>query len=264
MVREGVGVSNSVTSRLSSLVYFEKSTLPDLAADYRALDLSSESGTNKALQLNIKARPKGARNILYVHREAARFESESSIDFNGDDNAIVIDKECDFHGWLKFEGSRNLVILLGGRSYVGLGATLYSGDTLLTGLGFVSWGIRIWVQGGTVCTIGDECLFSESIQIRTTDHHSIIDLQTAAQTNRPADITIGRHVWIGANCMINKGTTIGDGSIIAPAAFVSGAVPRTELWGGIPAKMIRSNVSWVPSHPVADPAEIARLLDLLN
>ena len=253
-----------MSSRLSTLVYFEKKTLPNLVVDYRALDLSSESGAAEALRFNIKSPPQGAGNVLYLHREASRLESESLFEFEGDGNTIIIDKECNFHGWLKFEGGSNLVVFLGGRSYLNLGATLYGGDTLVTGCGFVAWGIRIWVQGGTVCTIGDECLFSESIQIRTTDHHSIIDLQTGAQTNQPADVTIGRHVWIGANCIVTKGTTIGDGSIIAPAALVSGAVPRTQLWGGVPARMIRDNVSWVPSHPIADPAEIARLFDLLK
>jgi acetyltransferase-like isoleucine patch superfamily enzyme len=257
-------VSNSVASRLSSLAYFQGAAVPDIAADFRAFDLSSERGAAEALPFNIKVLPKGARNILYLHRDAGKLETESSVKLEGDDNTIVIDKDCNFHGWLNFEGSRNLVVLLGGRSHVALGATLYSADTLVTGRGFCAWGIRVWVQGGTVCTIGDECLFSENIQIRTTDHHSIIDLQTAAQTNKPADVTVGRHVWIGANCIITKGTRIGEGAIIAPAALVSGQVPRTQLWGGVPARMIRDNVSWVPSHPVADPAEIARLFDVLK
>ena len=77
-------------------------------------------------------------------------------------------------------------------------------------------------------------------------------------------MTIGRHVWVGGNCLITKGSNIGAGAIIAPGTLVSGVIPPTELWGGVPARKIRDKVSWVPSHPVADPAQIAALRELLG
>ena len=258
-------MTKSIESRLSSLVYFQRTKPPALDADYIVLDLASNAGAKQAFErYNIAVKSKGRENLLYVHRDARRLQSEAPFDFNGANNIVILDKENGFHGWLKFEGSENLVVLLGGGGHFALGATLYNGDTLVSGRGVHSWGIRVWVQGETVCTIGDDCLFSENIQVRTTDHHSIIDLETWTQANRPADVTIGRHVWIGANCIVTKGSNIGEGSIIAPTALVTGSVPPKELWGGVPARMIRRNVSWVPSHPLADPAEIAVLRNLLK
>jgi acetyltransferase-like isoleucine patch superfamily enzyme len=258
-------VTKSIESRLSSLVYFQRTKPPALDADYLELDLATSAGASRAFErYNIVVKSNGRENLLYIHRDARRLESAAPLDFNGSNNVVILDKENGFHGWMKFEGSDNLVTLLGGAGHLALGATLYSGDTLISGRGVNSWGIRVWVQGGTICTIDDDCLFSENIQIRTTDHHSIIDLETWTQANRPADIIIGRHVWIGANCSVTKGSNIGEGSIIAPMALVSGRVPPKELWGGVPARMIRHNVSWVPSHPLADPAEIAVLRDLLK
>lgn len=53
-------------------------------------------------------------------------------------------------------------------------------------------------------------------------------------------IDIGRNVWIGAGCVILPGTVIGDNSVIAAGSVVRGTVPAGELWGGVPARKIKS------------------------
>lgn len=111
------------------------------------------------------------------------------------------------------------------------------------------------VQGGVTCTIGEGCLFSENITIRCTDHHSIFDLDTGDQINKPAGVTIGRHVWVGQDCAIAKGVTIEDGAIIGARSLVVGHVGRAELWAGSPARRLRERVSWTLPHPVLDPVE---------
>lgn len=250
---------NRLAARLAGLPYFRRRPPLSIERDYIALDLTDAAGAREARErFAIFAEPAGQGNVLYVHRDAERSAREVRVEFHGSDNTIVLNKQA-LHGWIKFEGDGNLLVSLGDTGHLSVGATLYSDDTLLIGERVVAWGIRIWVQGATVCTIEDDCLLSEDIQIRTTDHHSIIDLATWAQTNAPSDVTIGRHVWVGPNCIITKGSNIGEGSIIAPAALISGTIPPKELWGGVPARKIRDNVSWVPSHPVADPAQIARL-----
>ena len=44
------------------------------------------------------------------------------------------------------------------------------------------------------------------------------------------DVTIGKRVWIGANCTILKGTHIGDDSVIAAGSVVKGDVPARTLY----------------------------------
>lgn len=51
--------------------------------------------------------------------------------------------------------------------------------------------------------------------------------------------TIGNDVWIGANAVIRRGVTIGDGAIVASGAVVSKDVEPYTIVGGIPAKVIR-------------------------
>lgn len=54
-----------------------------------------------------------------------------------------------------------------------------------------------------------------------------------------APIIIGNAVWIGANSIILKGVTIGDGSIVARNSFVTKDVPPYTIVGGFPAKVIK-------------------------
>ena len=54
-----------------------------------------------------------------------------------------------------------------------------------------------------------------------------------------APITIGDDVFIGAQSLILKGVSIGEGSIIAAGSVVTKNVPAREIWGGNPARLIK-------------------------
>lgn len=65
------------------------------------------------------------------------------------------------------------------------------------------------------------------------------------------DITIGHDVWLGSQCMILPGVTIGHGAVVAARAVVTRDVPPYGIVGGSPAKLIRMRF---------DDATVARLL----
>ncbi|MBD5202642.1 MAG: acyltransferase [Bacteroidales bacterium] len=93
-------------------------------------------------------------------------------------------------------------------------------------------------------TIGDDCLFSAKIIVRSSDGHSIIDDTTGRRINPAKDVTIGDRVWIGYGVTILKGSVIGDGSVIGTNALVSGNIPAHSVAVGFPAKVIKENISW--------------------
>ncbi|MBL7474043.1 CatB-related O-acetyltransferase [Robertkochia sp. 1368] len=53
-------------------------------------------------------------------------------------------------------------------------------------------------------------------------------------------IIIGNDVWIGAEVSIIEGVKIGDGAIIAARSLVTKDIPPYSVYGGIPAKFIKS------------------------
>lgn len=52
-------------------------------------------------------------------------------------------------------------------------------------------------------------------------------------------IKIGHDVWIGSNCVILDGISIGNGAIIAAGSVVTKDVKPYSIVGGVPAKIIR-------------------------
>jgi acetyltransferase-like isoleucine patch superfamily enzyme len=54
-------------------------------------------------------------------------------------------------------------------------------------------------ESNTSISIGDNCLLSRSINIDTSDFHSIVDLESKKRINLPKNVIIGNNVWIGFN-----------------------------------------------------------------
>jgi virginiamycin A acetyltransferase len=52
-------------------------------------------------------------------------------------------------------------------------------------------------------------------------------------------VNIGNDVWIGSQCMILSGVTIGDGAVIAANSVVTKNVPPYTIFAGSPAKIVR-------------------------
>lgn len=50
---------------------------------------------------------------------------------------------------------------------------------------------------------------------------------------------IGNDVWIGGNCTILPGVTIGNNVVIAAGAVVTKDIPDNCVAGGVPAKVIK-------------------------
>ena len=92
--------------------------------------------------------------------------------------------------------------------------------------------------------IGEDCMLSRDIRISTTDSHSIIDNISGLRINKGASVVIGNHVWIGYHSNINKGVSISDNSVIASNTLVTHDVPSSVIVAGIPARVIKSNISW--------------------
>ncbi len=59
------------------------------------------------------------------------------------------------------------------------------------------------------------------------------------ETDIDKDVTLEENVWVGMNCIILKGVTIGKNSVIAAGSVVVHSIPPNCLAGGNPAKVLR-------------------------
>ncbi len=105
----------------------------------------------------------------------------------------------------------------------------------------VAIGDRTEIHVGDYVEIGDNTLISWDCCIMDRDYHKF-DGDT--EIKRP--VKIGNKVWIGCNCLIMKGVTIGDGAVIAAGSVVTKDVTADSVVGGNPAKLIRENITWQP------------------
>jgi acetyltransferase-like isoleucine patch superfamily enzyme len=98
--------------------------------------------------------------------------------------------------------------------------------------------VLITTSGGV--EIGARTLIGYRTQIISSDH-TIPSIGEAfpISGDKHAKITIGKDVWIGANCIITSGVKIGDGAVVAGGSVVTKDIPKNAIYGGIPAKLIR-------------------------
>ncbi|UQV17199.1 acyltransferase [Brevundimonas albigilva] len=202
-----------------------------------------------------------AENDIFIHKNVVQ-PLALHVNFAGRGNTLWIDEGCRLQGQVLFIGS-NGKARFSASGMLNVIAAVYDDGSLTWGPGCTGYQVRVWVHGGRNCTIGAGCLFSENIHIRTSDHHSIIDLDSGEVLNHAADVIIGDRVWIGEGARIGKGVTIGDGAIVAGSAYVSSDIPPAELWGGLPAKRLRGNVSWVDEFPASE-AAAAQMIEWIN
>ena len=98
--------------------------------------------------------------------------------------------------------------------------------------------VIITTSGGVY--IGDRTLVGYRTQILSANHSipPIVEpFPISGDSLSP--VHINNDVWIGANCIITSGVSIGEGSIIAAGSVVTKNVPSNAIFGGVPAKLIK-------------------------
>lgn len=89
-------------------------------------------------------------------------------------------------------------------------------------------------------TLGNDVLIGPHAYIGDFDHDfSTSDASNIGGPTCYASVHIGNHVWIGANAVVLKGVTIGDGAVVAAGAVVTDDVPARAIVGGVPARVLK-------------------------
>lgn len=93
--------------------------------------------------------------------------------------------------------------------------------------------------------IGDDCLISTDVKIRSSDSHKIFELKGTEQINKSTDpIIIGDHVWVGQDVFIGKNSSVASGSIVAARATVTKKIETRNCIIVGYSEILRENIRW--------------------
>lgn len=115
---------------------------------------------------------------------------------------------------------------------IGVGLVMGSGSSL-------SPGCYIGCSGGVI--IGEKTMLGPGVRVFAEDHVlSDPSIDVKSQGVEWSPVTIGSGCWIASGVTITSGVTIGDGAVVAAGAVVTRDVPAGSIYGGIPARELRS------------------------
>ena len=138
-------------------------------------------------------------------------------------------------------------VLVGKNSIIKIGRNVHLGQR-----------VKLLADLGGSITVGDDCSFNDDVSIIALnqiyigqnsifgpytyicDHNHGTSRQELirSQGYDTSAIIIGSDVWLGVGATLLKGSTVGNGAVVAARAVVNTAVPDFEIWGGIPAKKL--------------------------
>lgn len=116
-------------------------------------------------------------------------------------------------------------------------------------------GLKMYVGNRCQCRVGQDCLISDCVLLQCGDGHGLVDLAKRQQINRSmSSIKIGNHCWLGRCAAVvtsSKKVCMGSGSVLGLGAVLARSIPETSLAIGIPARVVRSHITWHYNHLVS-------------
>ena len=172
---------------------------------------------------NCKIRSSGKQNRVVIDSKTSI--SHTSIIIKGSNCQILISNDVSIRNSTLFIEHDNSMIIIGT-------ASTFEGVNLLVS------------EPGQCIEIGNDCMFSHDITVRTSDSHKIMDERTGERINPPMSVKIEDHVWIGAGVTILKGSHIGEHVVVGAQSLVNKPLEAHAIYEGIPAKKIRDSITW--------------------
>lgn len=193
----------------------------------------------------MKAKVNGLANSLQL--PGAKI-GHLEIVIEGDDNQIHCGPQCRFGEVdIRIFGSRNQIVL-GEKVGFHKGEIWIFGNDCLIEVGSRTTLADVCLavpECGTSLRIGERCMLSTHIEVRTGDSHAIFDQASQLRLNHGRDIRIGDRVWVGTRVLILKGSVLAPGSVVAAGALVTREFEdENVIVGGQPARVLKTGVVW--------------------
>lgn len=184
---------------------------------------SAHSIVKKGICVSSRIQIKGYENTLQLEPNSVLFKS--LIKINGKNNAVILHSGAYLSGVEIYIEGNNCMIEIGCNTYVGHHSHLAC------------------TEEGRTLKIGDRCMLSSYVQIRTGDSHSILDME-GTRINPANSVRIGDHCWLGQGSKVMKGVILGNDSVVSSGAIVTKSFGSNVLVGGLPAKVLKEYINW--------------------
>lgn len=202
-------------------------------------------------------------NTIYSHKHPAKLNiyiefrgvkgctiylAEGAISIGCTNIVVIGDNATVFVGRVTF-GECSIILLQNCTCYIGNETTMAPRARAQR--------LRIFAPD-TNLFIGDDCMFSENIEITTTDAHVIYDVDSGRRVNDSRSVFIGDHVWLGRTVSVLKGSRMASGGILGFGSILTGKYcPPNSTNAGIPAQILGTRKFWVRKEvgEVATPQE---------
>lgn len=175
----------------------------------------------------------------------------------GTGNTVFIAPEIKhLSGYIRIYGNNNTVYIQKGYDMklnidIGSSVTRTANECLLTiGKNLYCGMTHIMIgENHSILEIGDDCMFSDNIDIYATDGHTVLNLNNEI-TNIGHSVRIKNHVWLGKDVKIGKNTLISDNSIVGWGAVVTKKFTQNNIIiAGNPASVVKKGVNWDRAFP---------------
>ncbi|MGH6877200.1 MAG: acyltransferase [Rhizomicrobium sp.] len=126
----------------------------------------------------------------------------------------------------------------------------------------VDIGHQVQIVANKEVVIEDGVKLASRIYISDTDGHPhdaearVRGAPPPAEEIRP--VRIGRSAWVGHNCFILKGVTIGEGAIIGAGSIVVSDIPPYAVAAGNPARVVK-DLRAQPATPAPEPTPVGKV-----
>lgn len=173
---------------------------------------------------NISICNRGRNNSIISGRHVVL--ENCNFSFQGDNHKVEFGDNIRLKNVSFYFEKKSCEINIGNGTWIGPNCSLSAMDNT-----------RILIWEGT--------LFARNCVVRTSDSHIIKDEQGNV-INKPTDIIIGNHVWLGEEVFVLKGAVIPDGCIVGARSVVTSSLMANEksIVVGQPAKEIKRNMIW--------------------
>lgn len=142
-------------------------------------------------------------------------------------------KDCSFPYIRRLNIDKNVAIECRENGQIKIGIVQVESGTLIAASGKLTIGNGVFFNrnNNIICRekidIQDNCFFGPNVCIYDHDHSFGQNGKTDGF--RSSEVTIGENTWVGANCVILRGTHIGKNCIIGAGCVVKGSYPDGSL-----------------------------------